>query len=261
VLVLALDTSTPTVTAGVVRLKRPHELLAEAQSRLSGDADATSRPYRVLAERTVTDAFGHAEHLMPLVGAALAEAGSGIDELEAVVVGIGPGPFTGLRVGMVTAAALGDARDIPVHAVASHDAMARRRPADQDGRQFLVVTDARRREVYLSAYRGPGTRRHGPEVIAPAGIADLLSGAGLSPAFVTGAGATLVADALGLPVREPVEPLSGALVECALRPLLTGAVPGPLSPLYLRRPDATEPAGPKPVLPAGEPSGPSEGRR
>jgi hypothetical protein len=106
--------------------------------------------------------------------------------------------------------------------------------------------------VYLSAYRVSGARRHGPVVIAPTGVAALLADLGLSPSFVIGAGAPLVAGLLDLPVRDPAGPLSGALVECALRPLLTGAVPGPLTPLYLRRPDATEPAGPKPVLPAGD---------
>lgn len=259
VLVLAIDTSTPTVTAGAVRVKRPHELVAEieagsAASGLApggpGGACLAGQPATVLAEHTVTDPFGHAEHLMPLVDAALAEAGYAMSDLTAVVVGIGPGPFTGLRVGMATAAALGDARDVPVHGVPSHDAMARRAAVQED---FLIVTDARRREVYLSAYAESAARLHGPVVIAPAAVPELLRTHGLRPRWVGGAGAGLVAGVLTLPVRQPAAPLSGFLVECALRPLLTAAMPGPLTPLYLRRPDATEPAAPKRVLGPGEP--------
>ena len=104
----------------------------------------------------MTDPFAHAERLMPLAQAALAEAGHGLEELDAVVVGLGPGPFTGLRVGIATAAALGDGLDIPVHGVPSHDGTARAlAPSSANGR-LLVVTDARRREVYLSAYRADG---------------------------------------------------------------------------------------------------------
>jgi tRNA threonylcarbamoyl adenosine modification protein YeaZ len=258
VLVLAIDTSTPIVTAGVVSLKRPHEILAEAQRAAGGDGSAeqhafpTSPPYRTLAERTVDDAFGHAEHLMPLVTAALAEAGHLLREVEAVVVGIGPGPFTGLRVGMATAESLGDALGVPVHGVPSHDAMARRVAADGD---LLVVTDARRREVYLSAYTPSAARRLGPVVVPPAAIADLLAEHRLTPRQLTGAGAPLVAAVTGLPVREPSGPLSEQLVAGAVQPLLTGALPGPLTPLYLRRPDAVPPGAPKPVLPQAEPGG------
>jgi len=284
VLVLALDTSTPVVTAGVVALLRPHELLAESQQQPAPDAGPAAgaadgrgrpippgRPCRTLAEHTVTDAFGHAEHLMPLVTAALAEAGRALAEVEAVVVGIGPGPFTGLRVGMATAEALGDALGVPVHGVPSHDAMARRaapsgtpagKPHGEPDREsygdFLVVTDARRREVYLSAYRESVRRRLGPTVVAPAAIAGLLAEHEITPRWLTGAGAHLVTAVTGLAVREPADPLAEHLVVCAARPLLTGAVPGPLTPLYLRRPDAVAPGAPKPVLPQDEPTG---GRR
>jgi tRNA threonylcarbamoyl adenosine modification protein YeaZ len=243
VLVLAIDTSTPVITAGVAQLKRPHELAAQLAA---GAADPA--PIAVLAERTVTNAFGHAEHLMPLATAALAEAGYGTGDLEAVVVGIGPGPFTGLRVGMATAAALGDALNIPVHGVPSHDAVAR---AASDQGDFLVVTDARRKETYVTAYGASGAPAHGPDIVAPALLADWCAAHGAAPRWIAGAGAELAAG-LGLPVRPPVRPLPEGLVTCAAQALLTGVVPGPLSPLYLRRPDATEPHAPKPVLPAGE---------
>lgn len=267
-LVLAVDTSTPVVTAGVVSVLRPHEILA-AQATDSGPLPARS-PVTALAERTVTNSFGHAEYLMPLIREALSEVGASLADLEAVVVGLGPGPFTGLRVGVATAQALGDARSLPVHGVPSHDgvalAMTEVDPGSLSGAAvgspapradglsgadappgFLVATDARRREVYVSGYRD-GLRRVGPLVAAPADVAGLLP-ADLLPAWITGAAAGLLTPALGLPVREVAGSVSGGLVRAALRGLVTGAISGPLTPLYLRRPDATIPGAPKPVLP------------
>ena len=102
-LILAIDTATPAVTAGVVRR----------------DGDAIE----VLAERVTLDARAHAEQLTPNAVGALADAGVDVEDLEAIVVGCGPGPFTGLRVGMATAAAYGHALGLPVHGVCSLDAI------------------------------------------------------------------------------------------------------------------------------------------
>lgn len=251
-LVLALDTSTPSVTAGVVRLLRPHEF-AEAVHRGPGD---DPQPSELLAQESVTDPFAHAERLMPLARSALAAAGHTISNLDAVVVGLGPGPFTGLRVGIATAAALGDGLDIPVHGVPSHDGTARALAtllSTKAPGELLVVTDARRREVYLSAYRSDGGRELGPLVVAPAQVAALLNENGVNADYITGAGTPLVQPHRG-PSFDP-EPLDNVgaaislgLVERAAIALLTGAVPGPLTPLYLRRPDATEPGVRKSVL-------------
>lgn len=250
-LVLALDTSTPSVTAGVVRLLRPHEFTAAVDR----DPAAVPKPSELLAEKSVTNPFAHAEQLMPLARAALAESGNRINDLEAIVVGLGPGPFTGLRVGIVTAAALGDGLDIPVHGVPSHDGTARALAPllPKSLGQLLVVTDARRREVYLSAYRADGRRALGPLVIAPAQVAALLAEQGITAAFISGSGALLL-DAHRGNGFDP-EHLDSAglakslgLVERAAVALLTGAVPGPLTPLYLRRPDVTEPGARKSVL-------------
>ena len=142
--ILAIDTATPAVTAGVVRL----------------DTDGVD----VLAERVTVDARAHAEQLTPNVVAALADAGLTVDGLDAVVVGCGPGPFTGLRVGMATAAAYAHALGIPVRGVCSLDAIG----VDTTG-DALVVTDARRREVYWARYRD-GVRVEGPAVDAPADV-------------------------------------------------------------------------------------------
>ncbi len=249
-LVLALDTSTPSVTAGVVRLLAPHEIFT-AMDGGANSQDAPAPPAVSLAEHVVVDAFAHAERLMPLAGSALAEAGLTLRDLDAVVVGLGPGPFTGLRVGIASAAALGDGLDIPVHGVPSHDATARS-VAPWRG-DLLVVTDARRREVYLSAYRQDGTRTLGPLVIAPAAVPGMLAEHGILPSRIVGSGAGLVPEAPVAapdpPDADPVPaPRALGLVQRAAVALLTGAVPGPLTPLYLRRPDATEPGARKSVL-------------
>jgi tRNA threonylcarbamoyl adenosine modification protein YeaZ len=219
VLVLALDTATPAVTAGVV------EVTADA---------TTTRGVHV-----THDARKHGELLLPGALAACAEAGVALPDVDAVVVGAGPGPFTGLRVGMVTAAALGDALGVPVHGVCSLDAIAAEAPGDVDG-PLLVVTDARRREVYWAAYEG-GRRISGPHVESPAALAERIPGLGA----VAAAGAS--AAVAGLRVVRPDAPGPAGLVACALDALRAGARPGPLEPLYLRRPDAVAPGPRKPV--------------
>lgn len=198
-IVLALDTSTPAVTAGIVR----REDLC------------------VLAQRVTVDARAHAERLTPNVLAALADAGLTMADLDAVVVGCGPGPFTGLRAGMATAAAYGHALGIPVHGVCSLDAIGVHTTGDA-----LVVTDARRREVYWARYRD-GIRTAGPGVDAPA---DVDYGGAQAVA-----GSPDHAAMFGLPVCEPVHPTPAGLV-AAVGDWSDDSAP--LVALYLRRPDA-----------------------
>ena len=228
-LVLALDTATPAVTAGVVEVA--------PDTAGSGPGSVTTRSVRV-----AHDARKHGELLMPAVLAVCAEAGATLHDIGAIVVGAGPGPFTGLRVGMVTAAALGDALDVPVHGVCSLDAIAAEavRDAAADG-PLLVATDARRREVYWAAYDAAGARTAGPYVEAPAVLADRLAELGVTAAAGSCAGG------LGLPLVPPPTPGPGGLVACALDALRSGTRPGPVEPLYLRRPDAVEPGPRKPV--------------
>jgi tRNA threonylcarbamoyl adenosine modification protein YeaZ len=215
VLVLALDTATPAVSAGVVELT----------------ADAV----RQRSVRVAQDARKHAELLMPEVLAACDAAGVALRDVDAVVTGTGPGPFTGLRVGMVTAAALGDALGIPVHGVCSLDAIA------HGFGELVVVTDARRREVYWAAYDAAGRRVEGPNVDAPAVLVARLPELGVTAA----AGGS--AEVTGLPVVGPTAPSPGGLVAVAAEALRAGVTPGPLEPLYLRRPDAVEPGARKRV--------------
>jgi tRNA threonylcarbamoyl adenosine modification protein YeaZ len=194
-LVLAIDTSTPAVTAGVV---------ADGQ---------------VLAERVTVDARAHAERITPNVLAAIADAGRSMADLTAVVVGCGP--VTGLRVGMATAAAYGHALGLPVHGVCSLDAI-----GGQTTGEVLVVTDARRREVYWARYRD-GVRLAGPEVNAPA---DVDPGPAQSVA-----GSPDHAALFGLPRIEPTYPDAAGLVAAVAD---WSQPPAALLPLYLRRPDA-----------------------
>lgn len=196
---LTLDTSTPAVTAGIVRRE----------------------DLRVLAEHVTVDARAHAERLTPNVVAALGDAGLTMADLDAVVVGCGPGPFTGLRAGMATAAAYGHALNIPVHGVCSLDAIGVRTAGDT-----LVVTDARRREVYWARYRD-GVRTQGPAVNAAADVDP-----GTAAAV---AGSPEHASLFGLPVCEPSCPTPAGLVAAVAD---WSADPEPLVALYLRRPDA-----------------------
>ena len=141
-------------------------------------------------------------------------------DIDAVVVGCGPGPFTGLRVGMATAAAYGHALDIPVRGVCSLDAI-----GVQTGGSVLVVTDARRREVYWARYRD-GARVDGPAVSAPADVPTDAAGAAGSPEH------TVLFDLPRLAVTYPtVTGLVRAVADWS-------GDPAPLIPLYLRRPDA-----------------------
>jgi tRNA threonylcarbamoyl adenosine modification protein YeaZ len=200
VLVLALDTSTAAVTVAVVD---------------GGE---------VLAEHTEFAPNRHGEVLAPLVVAVL-----GGRRPDAVAVGAGPGPFTGLRVGLVTAAALSDAYGVPAYAECSLDVLAHGRGA------VLVVTDARRHEVYWAAYDTAGARVAGPHVDRPGDVP--------VDRPVLGPATALYPHVLAGEAAYP----RAADLAARVGPRL-GAPPDPLTPLYLRRPDAVPPGAPKPVL-------------
>lgn len=226
--VLAIDTATAAVVAGVVELG------------VEPTGAVTTRAVRV-----AEDTRRHAELLMPGVLAACVEAGIALREVGGVVVGTGPGPFTGLRVGMVTAAALGDALDVPVFGQCSHDAIAADVAVEVPGGgaaagPFVVVTDARRREVYWAAYDVGGQRTSGPHVDAPSAAARRARELGA----VGAAGSPQHAALLGLPVLPPAVPSPAGLVTAVAAALREGAAPPPPVPLYLRRPDAEVP-GPR----------------
>ncbi len=212
---LALDTSSPAVTVAIT------------------DGG------RVLAESSSVDARRHVELLAPAIADTLARAGIDRGELTGIAVGTGPGPFTGLRIGLTTARTLGLTLGVPVHGVCSLDVIAADVPPDGP---FVVVTDARRREVYWASYAGravgdaPVVRTQGPMVVPPDEVATELPAAG--------AGARLFPEAFPRAVA-PEYPSAATLA----RAVTAGTVEaGPPEPLYLRRPDARPPGERKRVL-------------
>ena len=231
-LVLAVDTPTPFVTAGVCRLT-------------SGDAGPA---VETLAMRVTEDARAHAELLTPHILECLTEVGVTPDELDAVVVGIGPGPFTGLRVGMVTAAAFADAIGKPVHGICSLDGLAARARAAGATGDLVVVTDARRREAYHAHYSPEGERISGPTVGPAAdvefghgvqGVGDPVRLCEIGTLTPPGGETAVITVAPGLETVTAPDP--AGLVTVAAPDLIAGVSPAPLEPLYLRRPDAVPP--------------------
>ena len=198
---------------------------------------------RVISEAFAADGRRHGELLAPMIAKVMADAGASRTDLTAVAVGVGPGPYTGLRVGVVTARVLGSVLGIPVHGVCSLDVIAATAASAVDG-EFLVATDARRKEVYWARYDAAGVRLEGPLV----GSAGSIPGAAQLP--VAGAGAQLYPGSFGA-VIGPAYPDARTL--CSV---VTGAGQPPAmpllaaEPLYLRRPDAREPGPPKRVTPS-----------
>ncbi len=117
----------------------------------------------------------HVERLQPMIDQMMSEYGISHEQIERIVVGIGPGPFTGLRIGIVTAKTLSYIWKVPLIAVSSLDALALSCRGIAQGDEFIVATDARRREVYWARYRH-GRRCEGPEVDSPNRLSGLIYG-------------------------------------------------------------------------------------
>jgi tRNA threonylcarbamoyladenosine biosynthesis protein TsaB len=212
VLLLAIDTSTSAITVAA--------------------HDGSS----VLAESSTIDARRHGEHLSPSIVRVLQEAGCSAADVTAVVSGLGPGPFTGLRVGLVTARTFAFARGVPALGVCSLDALAHQawREHAVSG-AFAVATDARRKEVYWARYDVTDqgvVRTTEPAVSPPAEVAAQLDGAA-----VVGRGGLLYPEVLPRRVG-PLDVSAGHLADLAARLLASGADLSDVEPLYLRRPDA-----------------------
>ena len=193
---------------------------------------------RVISEASALDARRHSELLAPMIAKVMADVGASRGDLTAVAVGVGPGPYTGLRVGLVTARVLGSVLGLPVSGLCSLDVIA---ASARLGREFLVATDARRKEVYWARYDAAGRRVAGPHVGPASSIPDA------ADLPVAGAGGPLYPEAFGELIG-PAYPDAGTLCGLVARP--AGQVPllAP-DPLYLRRPDARVPGPPKRVTP------------
>ncbi|MFF5258841.1 tRNA (adenosine(37)-N6)-threonylcarbamoyltransferase complex dimerization subunit type 1 TsaB [Actinomadura viridis] len=226
-LVLAFDTATAAVTVAL------YEWSPGEGVRRRGSVETVDRRR-------------HTEVLTPAIAEVMAEAGASPDDLSAIAVGVGPGPYTGLRVGLVTARAMGESLRVPVHGVCTLDVIAW---ASGRTAPFAVATDARRKEVYWARYDSARSRTTEPAVGPPA---DVLAG-GPEGLPVIGEGAALYPEVLGAAGHDaqPLLPTAGALAELAVTRLsgASGPVLLPPEPLYLRRPDAKEPGPRKKVTP------------
>ncbi len=226
-LVLVLDTSSAAVVAGI----------ADVPDDVAGDSEGAG--IAVLAVRSPLAARGHGELLTPSIAECLDDAHVHARDVGAVVAGIGPGPYTGLRVGLATAAAFADAVDAATYGVCSLDALA---VQSRDAGGLLVATDARRHEVYWAHYDAAGDRVAGPAVDRP----DAVPLAGID--VVAGAGGEVYADVWPQLNRLPYRyPSPESLVSLAADRIRAHAPAEPLTPLYLRRPDAVVPGPRKPV--------------
>ncbi len=212
-MLLALDTSTPLVAVAVYD-------------------DARDPAGAVLASLTSDQPMKHGESVAPLVERALASAGIGRGDLTAIAAGTGPGPFTGLRVGLVSARVLGLALGIPVRGVCSLDAVAASVSVDEP---FVVVSDARRKELFWASYSPDGRRLSGPDVARPADVP--------SDGLVVGPGVPVYPDAFPR-TAGPTSVDAGVLARVVARGEAEVTDP---EPIYLRRPDAIAPGPPKKV--------------
>jgi tRNA threonylcarbamoyl adenosine modification protein YeaZ len=231
VLLLALDTATPAMTVAL------HD------------------GARVLAGQTTVSSRKHGELLAAMIEQVLAAGGAKRTDLGAIAVGTGPGPYTGLRAGLVTARVLASVLDVPAVGVCTLDVIARAAAPAAAGRKFIVAADARRKELYWARYAPEGRRIGEPAVSSPAEVALAAAAPGAAPSAVSpgpwpvaGEGPGLYPE-LGACAIPPRYPDAAQLAEIAAERLADGGPPELPEPLYLRRPDARVPGKPKRVTP------------
>jgi tRNA threonylcarbamoyladenosine biosynthesis protein TsaB len=183
---------------------------------------------------------GHTTRLLGEVETAVAAAG-GWDAVERIAVGVGPGSFTGLRVGIATARGLGASRGLPVAGVCTLDALAAGiAEAGGEGRELLAVIDARRGEAFAASYRPDGSRAWGPWVGGPDELRDRLGQGGATP-LAAGSGALRFRDELaswGVEVIDGADASHRVAARHICRIAAAGGTVEPLAPIYLRPPDA-----------------------
>jgi tRNA threonylcarbamoyl adenosine modification protein YeaZ len=208
---LALDTSTPYVS---VALHDDGQVL---------DTATSERPMQ------------HGEQVAPMISAALERVGAIRQDVTAVAVGVGPGPFTGLRVGLVTARVMGLAMGIPVYGVCSLDVLAAEAVDAGVAEPFLATIDARRKELFWAEYDEEGARVSGPHVGRPADLP--------KDRLVVGAAGGLYPDDFPR-LAGPERPSAATLATVVVEERVELMDP---EPIYLRRPDAAVPGPAKRV--------------
>jgi len=193
---------------------------------------------KTLARESLTMARGHAEALLPLVARVMDKADIAFSELDRIAVTVGPGSFTGLRVGISAARGIALASGKPAVGVSTLAAYAAPHIASEDAAQIVVAIDARHQNVYLQVFGNAGRTVLAPQI---ATVQDAVRAARADPARIVGSGAALIAAAW--PAGEPppvlVDPAGAPGIEWVAR--LGAAVRktdvSP-KPLYLRAPDA-----------------------
>ena len=208
-MLLAFDTATPQVTVA----------LHDGES--------------VVASYESAESMRHGEMLAPGIRRVLADANAKAADVTGIAVGVGPGPFTGLRVGLVTARTLAFVREVEVYGVCTLDILAAA-AIDAGYDEFAVATDARRKEVYLASYAG-GRRVSGPEVVKPHLRRPKDRWSGEADCSTRRRSRTPVG---------PEHPSASVLCDVVVNRRFEIVEP---NPLYLRRPDAAEPGKPKRV--------------
>lgn len=191
---------------------------------------------------------GHAEAMMPMVETVLAEAALGFADLDALAVTVGPGTFTGLRVGLAAARGIALSLGLPLVGVTTLEAIAEPVAAEAD-EIVLASFDARRDEVYMQAFSADGTERTEPLLV---GLGDVLSRLPAGPLVLVGTGAPLIAARLSASTQPfriaeaRPQPDASAVARIAVRRFGekgAAAFLAPPAPLYLRAPDAKLPGG------------------
>ncbi len=202
---------------------------------------AILRDGAVVADQSLAMERGHAEHLAPMAARALAEAGIAVRDLDRIGVVVGPGGFTGVRVGLSFARGLAIGTGLDVVGITSLAALAENIESAEPDALVAPVIDARRGQLYAGLYRRGGAVLIAPFVATPEHVSERLQkAAGAQPVSLVGSGAAQIARKRrqwidsGLP-----EQISAKYV--ARRAAATPPPEGPPGPLYLRAPDAKPP--------------------
>lgn len=231
-IVLGLDTATRSTVAALLRTEAP-PLELEARD----DPPRGARP-------------GHATRLLGLVTEVLHHAEVGWEAVDRIAVGVGPGTFTGLRIGIATARALARACDVELVGVSTLRSVATHATSlpDPDGTELvLAVLDARRGEVFAAAWRrrdpaNAGVAMVPPRACTPQTLASLVGQLGL-PTLAIGDGAVEFREILEragalIPADESELHRVSAITHCQLALSMRGSSPDQVHPEYLRLPDA-----------------------
>lgn len=203
---------------------------------------------RILADKQIETLYGQAEALLPLVDSTMREAGQEPSALEAVAVTVGPGSFTGIRVGLAAARGITLATGARLIGVTSFAAVAAA-TADgnlSEGRFLLVALESRREDLYIQFFDPAGDPLGGPAVVLPSALDDAIAAAvGTAPLLIAGDAALRAAAALAQ--RYDIQVMEGSVsgavgtLRAALQLRRLGRGENAPRPLYLRSPDVTLP--------------------